>query len=66
MTKAEALTVAGIVIWADGGCSYCVADLIRGLQDKFPEHDWLALAGRAGFRDARERLGRLLPELIEG
>ena len=38
MDRAEARTVALIMLTADGGCLYCACNLIDQLADAFPEY----------------------------
>jgi hypothetical protein len=40
MTLDEARKVAGVVSQADGGCPYCVSQLVESLGEMFPEFDW--------------------------
>ena len=42
MTYDEAVKVADVVQWADGGCVDCAAKLAQHLVEKFPEVDWVA------------------------
>lgn len=44
MTGDEAATVAGFAVETDGGCPYCTAAMLAGLQRAFPDHDWAMLA----------------------
>lgn len=44
MTLDEARKVAKIAATADGGCRYCVADLLLQLQRAFPEFVWEDIA----------------------
>ncbi len=38
MTKQVAKTIIEILETADGGCEYCVKDLLEQFNNKFPEH----------------------------
>ena len=40
MTLDEAKAIGAIVETADGGCCYCVRDLVGQLQRRFPEFAW--------------------------
>lgn len=40
MTYDEAVKISGIIEHADGGCFYCVSDLLEGLMGAFPDVDW--------------------------
>jgi hypothetical protein len=40
LTLEEARKVAAIVAYADGGCSHCVAALVKELDETFPEFSW--------------------------
>jgi hypothetical protein len=55
MTPEEARKIALIVSTADGGCSICVNDLFKILQDVFPEHDWESL--KDDEKEAMYKLG---------
>lgn len=40
MTLDEAKKVKKVLKAADGGCPYCVRELVEKMQKKFPEFDW--------------------------
>jgi len=42
MDKNEANKIIKILETADGGCSYCVSDLLKSFGKEFPEHKGLA------------------------
>jgi hypothetical protein len=53
MTRDEALTVAQILLTADGGCPVCVRALFLAATEAFPQQDWKALAKEVGFEEER-------------
>jgi len=40
MTKEEARIIGSVIETADGGCPYCIADLVSMLNRKFTEYQW--------------------------
>lgn len=48
MKKEEAEKVIRIMLSADGGCEYCVSNLLRLFSIEFPEHKELA---KTAFKD---------------
>lgn len=47
MDHEEALKIAEIISYSDGGCAGCVGDLMERCQVQFPEHDWWDLMHEA-------------------
>lgn len=41
MNIKEARKIAEVIAQANGGCSYCVSDLIEQLNERFPEFKWI-------------------------
>jgi hypothetical protein len=42
MTKYEANTIVGIMLHADGGCSFCAYELIQRFISAFPDYEAIA------------------------
>lgn len=61
MDRDEALSVARIVMDADGGCMSCAGSLLKALAARFPQFDWAELAvdgeGYYTADDIREYMG---------
>jgi hypothetical protein len=47
VTPQEAQQVADVLITAHDGCPTCADQLVRRMQQQFPEHNWMVLAAAA-------------------
>ena len=43
MTLFDKIGVLKVLSHADGGCSYCVGNLVEYVMDEFPQDDWRAV-----------------------